>query len=79
MFGPNKDKSAHGVVRFGGHIEKNETPVGCIIREAAEEASVSIKLFNSPHTFYMENQNRMPKRMNRMSSLRFSQFCSPEE
>ncbi len=38
MVGTNEENTAHGVVRFGGHIDRDETATECAIRETMEEA-----------------------------------------
>jgi len=41
-FGSNHPDSELGVVRFGGHREKDETVIECVTREVKEESSLDI-------------------------------------
>jgi len=54
MFGrsTHHKKNELGVVRFGGHREKNETAVQCAVREVQEEASLDVAIDATlcPHT-----------------------------
>ncbi|MHB1153782.1 MAG: NUDIX domain-containing protein [Eubacteriales bacterium] len=44
-----------GVVRFGGHREKGESTVECVIREVREETSLHIDLFNNNIVYTLKN------------------------
>jgi hypothetical protein len=55
MIGPDNSGEKLGVMRLGGHIEANENLLQSLEREIKEEASVEVKLFNSPCTFYKTN------------------------
>lgn len=57
MVGPNKDLSYNGIVRIGGHIEKDEEPEQTAIREAKEEAQVSVELIKADKTYYIADEN----------------------
>jgi len=56
MCGPGQNHAAGelGVVRFGGHREKNETALQCAAREVKEEASLDIAFHGSGVTYLME-------------------------
>lgn len=58
MFGWGIDHKDNrlGVVRFGGHREKDETAAQCAIREIKEEASLDIELYRNINT-YIEKYN----------------------
>jgi 8-oxo-dGTP pyrophosphatase MutT (NUDIX family) len=60
MFGPNKENTHHGVVRFGGHINDGESDVECALREVREEANVGVALSNSPKTYYVRQRDAPP-------------------
>ena len=60
MFGPNKENTAHGIVRFGGHALQNETAVECALREVQEEASVNANLYDSPCTYFLAEECATP-------------------
>lgn len=36
---------------FGGHIEANEDPVECVLREVEEETGIAAEIFGSPPSF----------------------------
>jgi 8-oxo-dGTP diphosphatase len=36
---------------FGGHLEENEDPVQCVLREIAEETGIAAEVFGSPPPF----------------------------
>ena len=55
MIGPDNSGEKLGVMRIGGHIEANEKLLQALEREIKEEASVEVKLLNSPCTFYKTN------------------------
>ncbi len=55
MIGPDKSGEKLGIVRLGGHIEENENYLQALEREIEEEASIKIKLINSPSSFYKES------------------------
>lgn len=55
MIGPDNLGEKLGITRLGGHIEENENLLQSLEREIKEEASVEVKLFNSPCTFYKRN------------------------
>lgn len=57
MIGPDETGKRLGIARLGGHIEKGEDIFECIERELEEEASIKVKLINSPKTFYKEKWN----------------------
>lgn len=52
MVGPNQSCRKLGVVRLGGHKERNEGIISCIKREVMEEASVNITIVSAPTTYY---------------------------
>jgi len=57
MFGHGKNHSLNelGIVRFGGHLEKNETPIQCVLREVQEEASLDLTFLDNRITYLNEN------------------------
>lgn len=55
MIGPDKSGEKLGIVRLGGHIKENENYIQALKREIEEEASVKVKLINSPYSFYKRN------------------------
>ncbi|MDV3425823.1 MAG: NUDIX domain-containing protein [Bacillota bacterium] len=55
MIGPDKSGKKLGIVRLGGHIEGNENYLEALEREIKEEASIKIKLINSPSSFYKKS------------------------
>ena len=36
---------------FGGHIEQNEDPIECVLREVEEECGIAAEVFGSPQPF----------------------------
>ncbi len=52
MIGPNASKDKLGIVRFGGHVEKNEHIYECLLREINEETSSTATIVSSPITYY---------------------------
>ena len=58
--GPTKDGSRLGVVRLGGHREKNETALETAKREVYEEAAVHIKPLDTANTFQLREWNDEP-------------------
>jgi ADP-ribose pyrophosphatase YjhB (NUDIX family) len=55
MIGPNKERNRLGIVRFGGHVELGESISECLHREMLEEISTTVKIVNSPVTYYKES------------------------
>jgi hypothetical protein len=55
MIGPDNSGERLGIMRLGGHIEKNESLLQSLEREIKEEGSIEVKLFDSPCTFYKRN------------------------
>jgi hypothetical protein len=55
--GPTRKGDKLGVVRLGGHREENETAQETAIREVCEESSMTIRLVNSPVTFFKRDWN----------------------
>ena len=60
MFGPDEKSSHHGVVRFGGHVNGNESAIACALREIREEANVDVTVSTSPRTFYLSDGYAIP-------------------
>ena len=58
--GPTSDGKKLGVVRLGGHKEKEESAIDTAKREAMEEASVNITPISSSSTFYVKEWNDKP-------------------
>lgn len=58
--GPTSDGTKLGVVRLGGHKEKDESAIVTAKREAMEEASVNITPISSSSTFYVKEWNDKP-------------------
>ncbi|MED3651746.1 NUDIX domain-containing protein [Heyndrickxia sporothermodurans] len=55
--GPTKNGDKLGVVRLGGHREKDETALETAKREVYEEASIYITPVSSPITYYKNEWN----------------------
>lgn len=55
-FGTNHKDNELGVVRFGGHLEKGETAIQCVIREVKEESSLDIDFYDNKY-IYIEKDN----------------------
>ena len=49
--GPDQTGKQVGLVRIGGRLESGETPLDCALREAREEASISVRVIDSPTTY----------------------------
>lgn len=62
--GPTKEGDKLGVVRLGGHREGNETALDTAKREVFEEAQVKIVPFNPKTTFYLNEWNEEPTKVN---------------
>lgn len=58
--GPTSDGTKLGVVRLGGHKEKDESAIVTAKREAMEEASVNITPISSSSTYYVKEWNDKP-------------------
>ena len=58
--GPTKEGDTLGVVRLGGHVEPNESPLETAIREVFEEASMRINTMTSPITYHLSNWGSKP-------------------
>jgi 8-oxo-dGTP pyrophosphatase MutT (NUDIX family) len=58
--GPTKRGDTLGVVRIGGHREKNESILETARREVFEETTMDITLYKSPKTFFYKNANENP-------------------
>lgn len=52
MIGPDSSGEKLGIMRIGGHIEENESLRQALEREIKEEASIEVRHFNSPSSFY---------------------------
>ena len=74
--GPNKDNSALGIVRLGGHREKNETALETAKREVWEEAGVHIDVIDSLDTYHFQEWDDKPSITNtsRYSSTLLQQY-----
>lgn len=57
MIGPDNSGEKLGIMRLGGHIEKNESYMHALEREIKEEGSIKVSLINSPYTYYKTNWN----------------------
>ena len=55
-WGDNSKGNKLGVVRFGGHREKNETVVQCVTREIKEETSLDIEFYKN-NCVYVEKSD----------------------
>ena len=55
-FGTNHKDNELGVVRFGGHLEKGETAIQCVIREVKEESSLDVDFYDNKY-IYIEKDN----------------------
>lgn len=55
VIGPDKSGEKLGIMRLGGHIEANESPLQALEREILEEGSIKVNLINSPSTYYKTN------------------------
>lgn len=53
--GLTKARTSLGVVRLGGHRENDETGWDCAVREAREEASITIHPLKPPATYWYES------------------------
>ena len=58
--GPTKEADSLGVVRLGGHVESNESPLETAAREVLEEASMKIKPITSPITYHLSDWGSKP-------------------
>lgn len=58
--GPTKKGDTLGVVRIGGHREKNEPIFETARREVFEETTMDITPYISPKTFFYKNVNENP-------------------
>lgn len=45
---------------MGGHVEANEDPVQCVLREVEEEAGFPVELFGSPPRFVFTTPRQLP-------------------
>lgn len=45
---------------FGGHIESNEDPVQCVLREVEEETGLTVELYGFPDTLAFEEPRQLP-------------------
>ena len=45
---------------FGGHIELNEDPVQCVLREVEEETGISVELFGHADRFAFDEPRQLP-------------------
>src|SRR5579883_2753829 len=45
---------------LGGHIEANEDPVQCVLREVQEESGVAVELFGAPSAFPFSAPLQLP-------------------
>ena len=61
--GKNHGKNELGVVRFGGHREKNETLMQCAAREVKEEASLDVAFYNSEAAYFYREDTDMYRRI----------------
>lgn len=55
--GPTRKGDKLGVVRLGGHRERDETAVQTAVREVLEESSMKINIISSPITYYQRDWN----------------------
>ena len=55
-FGSKHRSNELGVVRFGGHREKGETVLQCVVREVKEESSLDITFYNNT-CMYVKKDN----------------------
>jgi uncharacterized protein YhfF len=55
MIGPDNTGKRLGIMRLGGHIEKDESLLQALEREIKEEGAVEVSLFNAQNTFYKAN------------------------
>ncbi|RSD28789.1 NUDIX domain-containing protein [Mesobacillus subterraneus] len=55
--GPTRKGDKLGIVRLGGHREKDETAPETAIREVLEEAAMDIRIVSSPTTYFKRNWN----------------------
>jgi 8-oxo-dGTP pyrophosphatase MutT (NUDIX family) len=55
--GPTRKGDKLGVVRLGGHRERDETAAETAVREVLEESSMKINIVSSPITFFKRNWN----------------------
>ena len=60
MIGPNDEKTHLALVRFGGHIEDDEGPVDCALRETREEAGIEVDLLSSSITYFQAGKYGRP-------------------